>query len=90
VLVKHLEGKALFTALLHLYATTHKELCDLARHSQSKRRIMRNSASREDRRGIPQMNLSPRKRPALAEVTPYVIHVYGHKLTCLLAITTPP
>jgi hypothetical protein len=28
VLVKHLEGKALFTALLHLYATTHRELSD--------------------------------------------------------------
>jgi hypothetical protein len=28
VLVKHQEGKALFTALLHMYATTHKELCD--------------------------------------------------------------
>jgi hypothetical protein len=28
VLVKHLEGKALFTALLHLYAATYKELCD--------------------------------------------------------------
>jgi hypothetical protein len=28
VLVRHLEGKALFTALLHVYATTHKELRD--------------------------------------------------------------
>jgi hypothetical protein len=27
VLCKHLEGKALFAAILRLYATTHKELC---------------------------------------------------------------
>jgi hypothetical protein len=28
ILCKHLEGKALFTAVLHLYATTHRELRD--------------------------------------------------------------
>jgi hypothetical protein len=64
----------------------------LARQSQSKRSIMRNSANREDASGIPQMNnhLSPRKRQALAEVVPYVIHVYGRKLTCLPVTTMPP
>jgi hypothetical protein len=80
---RHLEGKALFSALCTCTPPCTVNCVTLANQNQNKRRLLRNFANRGDESETPQMNKPQPPRKWQAQASMYVISVYGHRLTCL-------
>jgi hypothetical protein len=79
VLCKHLDGKALFTGMLRLYAATHRKMKILLNLKKWKQ--VRNSAIRRAESERPQIIKPPFQRKPQSQVLVYVIRVNGYRLS---------